>query len=280
MKECRACPWECGADRIAAPSGICRTGALPMVSSYNIHLGEEPPISGYKGSGTIFLTNCNLKCQYCQNYPISQMGHGQEYSLTRFANMMLELQKKGAHNINFVTPSHQVVQIKRGVLCAREQGLAIPIVYNSSGYDSLWQLKYLEGIVDIFLVDMRYGRDDEALKYSGARNYVAVNRQALLEMYRQVGDLVMDQYDVATRGIIIRHLVLPNGISHSKGILEFIHDKLSSNTYISLMSQYFPAYEAVNCPELSRRVTRKEYREVVNYMEELGLDQGWTQCYE
>ncbi|MBN2544115.1 radical SAM protein [bacterium] len=277
LKNCVVCPWQCGVDRTTSRLGVCNTGHLPVVSSYNLHFGEEPPISGYKGSGTIFLTNCNMKCIYCQNYPISQYGNGEEVSLHRLAEMMLMLQSRGAHNINFVTPTHQVVQIKRAILCARDMGLEIPIVYNSSGYDSVRQLESLKGLIDIYLVDMRYGDNKIAKKYSGIDNYVEVNQDALLEMHRQVGDLMLDDHGIAKKGIIIRHLVLPNGLSGSKEILEFIRYKLSKDTYISMMSQYFPAYQAPDNPNLNRRIKKKEYDSVLRIMESLGLERGWVQ---
>jgi putative pyruvate formate lyase activating enzyme len=248
-----------------------------MVSSCNEHHGEEPPISGVRGSGTIFLTNCNMKCIYCQNYPISQLGHGDEVSEAELADMMLSLQKRGCHNVNFVTPTHYMPQILAGLALAAEQGLTLPIVYNTGGYELTEVLKLLEGIIDIYMPDMRYASDDEGLRYSQVPDYATHNREAIREMHRQVGDLELDEHGVAVRGLVIRLLVLPGSVSGTEETLEFIAEEISTESYISLMAQYFPAHQAVQFPPLDNRITREEYGRAFKKMQELGLGKGWAQ---
>ncbi|KPJ48757.1 MAG: radical SAM protein [candidate division Zixibacteria bacterium DG_27] len=277
LSDCTICPRECHVNRLRGEAGVCKTGELPLVSSHNLHFGEEPPISGHRGSGTIFFANCNLRCLYCQNYPISQMGSGEVTSLETLATMMLELEKAGAHNINFVTPTHVVAQILKALLLARKKGLALPIVYNSSGYDALDTLKLLDGIVEIYMPDMRYGENQPASRFSGVKDYVEVNQTAITEMHRQVGDLVVDKDGVATKGLLIRHLVLPNGLSGSKKIFDFLGKEVSKNSYVGLMSQYFPAYQAPDIKEICRRVNRSEFRQVKRWFFEAGLSKGYIQ---
>lgn len=277
LSPCRLCPRRCGVERMKGEKGVCQAGALPEVSSYNLHFGEEPGISGWRGSGTIFFTHCNLRCVFCQNYPISQLGHGNETSSAGLAEMMLELQADGAHNINFVTPSHMVPWIMEAVFLAREKGLKIPLVYNCGGYESLEQLKLLEGIIDIYMPDMKYNDNQVAQRLSNASDYVEVNRKAIKEMHRQVGDLALDDTGVAYRGLLIRHLVLPQGLAGTEGIMKFIAEQISKNTAISLMSQYFPAHQAHQFPEISRRITRAEYALAEKAMEKFGLQEGWKQ---
>ncbi|MCR4433488.1 MAG: radical SAM protein [Caldiserica bacterium] len=276
LKECRLCPRYCKVNRFQV-KGFCRTGRYAAVSSYNAHFGEEPPISGYRGSGTIFFTNCNLRCIYCQNYPISQLGHGEEVSPEELAGMMLTLQNWGCHNINFVTPSHVVAQILEALLIAVPRGLSIPLVYNSSGYDSLEALRLLDGVVDIYMPDLRYSDNNAGKKFSGVNDYAEVSRTAVREMHRQVGDLKLDKEGIAIKGLLIRHLVLPNGWAGTKATMEFISRELSKETYISLMSQYFPAYKAVQNPQLNRRITKSEYEEAKKAMLQAGLENGWFQ---
>ncbi|MBD3168546.1 MAG: radical SAM protein, partial [candidate division Zixibacteria bacterium] len=237
----------------------------------------EPPISGSRGSGTIFFANCNLSCKYCQNYPISQYGEGREVSPEVLAGMMLELEKRGAHNINFVTPSHLVPQVIESFYIAQNAGFSVPVVYNSSGYDKVETLRLLEGIVDVYMPDMRYNDPKTGEQLSGIKNYPEVNRMAISEMHRQVGDLKMDNQGIATRGLLIRHLVLPNGCSGSEEIFKFIAEKISEKTYISLMSQYFPAYEAVDDPALKRRINRREFQKAVDAFYDAGLSEGFIQ---
>jgi putative pyruvate formate lyase activating enzyme len=274
---CRLCPRRCGIDRRNNQKGFCRSGYLPVVSSYNAHLGEEPPISGTKGSGTIFFANCNLSCAYCQNWPISQLGQGQEVSFARLAGMMLELQERGCHNINFVTPSHMTAQILLALPLAVAQGFRLPLVYNSSGYDSLDSLRLMDGVVDIYLPDIRYCDPAAAGKYSQAPDYPGVSQQAVKEMWRQAGELQLDEFGVAQKGMIVRHLVLPNRLSQTRETLEFLAREISPAIHLSLMAQYFPTHRAVEMPELSRRITAREYLQAVEWLEELGLEHGWHQ---
>ncbi|UCF79625.1 MAG: radical SAM protein [Candidatus Eiseniibacteriota bacterium] len=277
LRSCSLCPRRCGADRTRGELGECRAGLRPAVSSCNEHHGEEPPISGLRGSGTIFLTNCNMKCIYCQNYPISQLGHGNEVSEVEMAEMMLSLQRRGCHNVNFVTPTHYMPQILAALALAAEEGLTLPVVYNTGGYELVEVVELLEGIVDIYMPDMRYASDEAGLKYSGVPLYATHNRQAVREMHRQVGDLQVDELGVALRGLVIRLLVLPDSVSGTEETLEFIAKEISSKSYISLMAQYFPAHEATGVPPLNRRITREEYRRAFRKMQEVGLDRGWAQ---
>jgi len=277
LSPCRLCPRECGVDRPTGEKGVCRAGAAAQVSSYNDHHGEEPPLSGFKGSGTIFFTHCNLRCVFCQNYPISHLGHGDVVTAEALARMMLQLQKRGCHNINFVTPTHMMPFILEALPIAVGQGLDAPLVYNCGGYESLGALELLDGIVDIYLPDMKYNDDETAKRFSDAPDYVERNRAAIKEMHRQVGDLVTDELGIARRGLIIRHLVLPQGMAGSRGVLEFIANEVSKNTAISLMRQYFPAYKAPEHHELSRSITAEEYEEAARAMRELEIKQGWRQ---
>ncbi len=279
-KSCEICPWRCRVDRFSLKKkGVCRSGSRPMVSSYNLHHGEEPPISGSRGSGTIFFTNCTLRCVYCQNYPISQLGAGKVYTHGELADMMLYLQRKGAHNINFVTPTHFVPSILKALVIAVEKGFRLPLVYNTSGYERVGTLRLLDGIVDIYLPDIKYSSDLMAKKYSRAKDYVRYNREALKEMFRQVGPLRLNREGVAVRGLLIRHLVLPNDIAGSEESLRFIAEELSPDVPISLMSQYFPAYKAKDIKELSRPILPEEYERVLELMDKFGLRRGWIQEY-
>jgi len=277
LKPCRLCPHACGIDRFKQSSGKCRSGLEVRISSNNLHLGEEPPISGFNGSGTIFFTNCSLSCVFCQNYPISQLGNGNPVTTDKLVSMMLELQDKGAHNINFVTPTHYAAHMAQAVVTAKKKGLSIPILYNSGGYDDVQTLRLLEGIVDIYMPDAKYSDDSNAMKYSGTENYSSVNRAALVEMHRQAGGLVLDKNGIAMKGLIIRHLVLPGGISGSKEVLRFIAEKISPATYLSLMAQYHPADAALKYPELSKRLSEKEYAEILDFADGLGFENGWRQ---
>lgn len=277
LSSCEVCPHKCRVNRLKGEQGICRSGEEVIVSSYNAHFGEEPPLVGNFGSGTIFFTNCNLKCVYCQNYPISQLGNGNKVSLSELAKIMLALQKRKCHNINLVTPTHFVPQILKSLKLAIKIGLHIPIVYNTSGYDSVNTLKLLDGIVDIYLPDARYADNEIARKYSSAPDYFEIMKKALKEMHRQVGDLSLNRMGVAHSGLIVRHLVLPEGLSDTRKIMQFIAREISPHTYISLMAQYFPAYQAEQFPLLSRRINREEYREALRAFEEEGLGNGWFQ---
>ena len=277
LRECHVCPRRCGTNRLEGKVGFCLTPDVASVASYNDHHGEEPCISGTRGSGVIFFTSCNLRCVFCQNYPISHLQVGQPATHERLAEMMLELQARGVHNINFVTPSHVVPQILEGLLLAAERGLHIPLVYNTSGYDSLESLRLLDGIVDIYLPDAKYGSNENSLEYSKVSGYVEANQMALKEMWRQVGPVELDDAGRARRGMILRHLVLPNGIAGTRDVLGFVAREISPDVTISLMNQYFPANRAHSLPALSRRLTTEEYEAAVNYLLEFGLEKGYVQ---
>jgi putative pyruvate formate lyase activating enzyme len=278
---CRVCPRECGVNRLKDDKlGFCRSGLNPVIASVSPHHGEEPPISGTRGSGTIFFANCNLRCEYCQNYPISQLGHGTERTTGELACQMLWQQEQNCHNVNLVTPTHFVPQILQALGIARERGFRLPIVYNTSGYDSVEALRLLDGVVDIYLPDMRYADDAVALRYSIAPQYVEINRAAVKEMYRQVGNLVMDDEGIARSGLLIRHLVLPHGLAGTDGVMRFLAGAISRDVYISLMSQYFPAYRAGEPGHISRRITEEEYDEAYEIKMRYGLRNGWVQEFE
>ncbi len=278
MSACRLCPRECGADRLAGEKGACGAGAGLVVSSANAHFGEEPPISGTRGSGTVFLAHCCLKCVFCQNYPISHLGNGKSVTVEKLAAMMLDLQQRGCHNINLVTPTHYMPQLLDAIFTAAAAGLHIPIVYNCSGYESLEAIKILEGVVDIYMPDIKYGpRSPAAAGISKAPDYFERASAAVAEMYRQVGNLKCEDDGIAWRGLIVRHLVLPDGLAHSRDVLSFIATELSPDVFISVMEQYFPAYLATDYPALSRRITAAEYAQVVAAAGEFGFYNGWLQ---
>lgn len=280
LSHCTLCPRDCGVNRLAGEKGYCQAGADPVVASWNAHPWEEPPISGTNGSGTIFFTYCTGRCMFCQNYPISQLGIGQQVTVQRLAEMMLELQARGCHNINLVTPTHFVPQILAALAIAAEGGLHLPLVYNSSGYEAVETLRLLDGIVDIYLPDAKYADNEIARRLSGFRGYVEANRTALKEMFRQVGpELLLDENGMALRGMIIRHMVLPEGLAGTRQVLAWIACELSPSVHISLMSQYFPAHKAVGDPVLGRRITDEEYLEALAAFDELGLERGWRQEY-
>jgi putative pyruvate formate lyase activating enzyme len=276
LRECTLCPHECRVNRLEGERGRCRSGALPSVSSYNVHMGEEPPLVGTGGSGTIFFTNCTLRCVYCQNYPISQLGVGCERTIAELAEMFLRLQARGCHNVNFVTPTHFVPQILEALAQAAARGFHLPLVYNTSGYEHQETLRLLDGVIDIYLPDIRYSDDAVALELSGAENYVKHNRAALREMYRQVGALRCDKRGIAQRGLLVRHLILPDGLAGSEESLKFLAGELSPRLHLALMSQYFPAYKAPTAPPLHRKIREAEYRPVVQLVEQLGFE-GWIQ---
>jgi putative pyruvate formate lyase activating enzyme len=271
LENCEICPRKCHVNRLKGEKGYCQLGYLPMVSAYHPHFGEETPLVGKYGSGTIFMTSCNLSCVYCQNYEISQLRIGEEVSFERLAEMMIELQNLGCHNINFVTPTPQVPAILKSLEIAIDKGLKVPLVYNTSSYDSLEVLKLLDGIFDVYLPDARYSDDKIAKKYSNAPNYFEIMKKAIKEMHRQVGDLVVNEEGIAVRGLIVRHLILPNGLAGSEKIFEFIAKEISKNTFINIMDQYWPAYKAHQYPELSRRITKEEFQEAINLAKKFGL---------
>ncbi|MBI5955870.1 MAG: radical SAM protein [Chloroflexi bacterium] len=280
LRRCVLCPHQCGVNRLNGERGVCNSGADLVIASHNAHHGEEPPISGEKGSGTIFFSNCTGKCLFCQNYPISQLGVGNQATVEGLAKMMLSLQRKGCHNINFVTPTHFVPQILAALEIAIPQGLGVPLLYNTSGYDSLVTLQLLDGVIDIYLPDAKYADDKIALRLSGFPRYVESNHIALKEMYRQVGDLQVDEAGLATRGMIVRHMVLPQGLAGTAQVMRFIAREISPNTYVSLMDQYFPAHRAVGHPQLGRKTTPQEYDQALQAFQEAGLVNGWMQVQE
>ncbi|HEY4743968.1 MAG TPA: radical SAM protein [Desulfuromonadaceae bacterium] len=277
LAACDLCPHDCGVNRIRGERGICGAGLKPRIASANVHRGEEPPISGTRGSGTIFLTGCSLKCRFCQNFPISQLGNGEELTTAALAARLLKLQRQGVHNINFVTPTHFLPQILAGLWLAIPQGFRLPIVWNSSGYERPDALRLLEGVVAIYLPDMKYDDDGVAERLSSAPGYRGINRLAVGEMLRQVGHLRLDDDGVALQGLIIRHLVLLNGLAGSRETLAWIADNLGPETHISLMRQFFPAHRALKTAEIGRKITDAEYDDAADSLEEFGLENGWVQ---
>ncbi len=273
MESCQLCPRRCGVNRIKGNRGFCRSpGATLVISSFHPHFGEERPLVGRGGSGTIFLTHCNLRCVFCQNWEISNLGRGDERNINEFAEMMLQLQKIGCHNINLVTPTHYSPHILKAFDIAAERGLRLPIVYNTCGWERIEILKLLDGIVDIYLPDFKYWDSDLSAKYSSASaSYPVITKEAILEMHRQVGVAKPAKDGIMQRGLIIRHLVMPNNTGGSEKIVEWVAENLPKDTYVNIMSQYNPLYKAYDYPELSRRITRKEYKKVVKRAREMGL---------
>ena len=271
LSSCVLCPRKCKVDRLSGQTGICRTGKKAYVSSYNPHFGEEAPLVGTNGSGTIFFTHCNLLCIFCQNYDISHEGCGEEVSDEDLAGMMLFLQNAGCHNINFVTPSHVVPQILSAVEIAVMEGLSLPLVYNTSGYDSVETLKLLEGVFDIYMPDFKFWDPEIAWIVSKAKDYPEVARKALIEMHRQVGDLVIDKSGIARRGLLIRHLVLPAGFAGTREIMRFIARNLSRHSYVNIMPQYRPYGRASEVKELAAPITQEDYEIALREAKEEGI---------
>ena len=275
MKEiCSMCPRSCKVDRKRC-KGFCGMGDKLVVAKAFLHLWEEPCISGKNGSGTVFFSGCNMRCVYCQNYNISQEYFGREISQEQLVKIFMELQAKDAHNINLVSPSHFTLQIKQALDNAK--GLKIPEIYNSNGYDSVHSLRMLEGKIDVYLPDIRYFNDETALKYSSADKYFKTACEAVLEMYRQVGEPRFDDEGMIVKGLIIRHLIIPGHVDESKRILEWIRDNLPEGVYVSLMSQYTPYYRCESYPEINRHITRREYEIVLDYFYKIGLKNGYVQ---
>lgn len=272
LEDCDLCARYCHMNRRQTIKGaVCRTGERAVVNSFGAHHGEEDPLRGTKGSGTIFFSWCSLRCVFCQNWEISQKGMGHEVENEELADMMLQLQAQGCHNINLVTPSHVVAQIIAAVNIAAQKGLRLPLVYNSGGYDSPEALALLDDIIDIYMPDMKYGDSRIARQYSKVRDYVEVNFAAVKEMHRQVGDLQLDDEGIAQRGLLVRHLVLPGGLAGTKAVMAFLANDISTNTYLNLMDQYYPCYRAGDNPPLDRRLYENEYREALAYAEQYGL---------
>lgn len=271
LKKCTLCPRNCKVNRTAGEFGFCKTGDKPFISNWGPHFGEENPLVGRFGSGAIFFSRCNMACVFCQNWSISHFGEGSEISFERLAGIMLELQESGCHNINLVTPTHQMPMILHSVVIAIEKGLNIPVVYNCGGYESIEALKILDNIIDIYMPDFKYSDPETALKYSNAKDYPHTAKTAIKEMHRQVGDLVIDEKGVALRGLLVRHLVLPEGIAGAGEVVRFIAEEVSRDTYLNIMGQYHPCYKAFEYPSLSRRITDSEYSEAIKMARDAGL---------
>jgi putative pyruvate formate lyase activating enzyme len=277
LRGCVVCPQNCPVDRIKGKTGACHSGTDVIIGSWNVHRREEPPISGTRGAGTIFFGGCQARCTYCQNFWLSQMGHGLRVSYQRLADMMLSLQQKGCHNLDLVTPTHFVPQILKALVIAVEKGLRIPLVYNCAGYEHLHTLRLLDGVVDIYLPDAKYASNQEAMRTSKMHHYVEFNRAALKEMYRQVGGLQVDEMGIAVRGLIVRHLVMPSGHAGTREVLTWIAEEVGTDIGLSVMDQYFPAYKALADPELNRRLTWTEYRQALDIVEDLPFENLFLQ---
>ncbi len=277
LASCTICPQNCRVNRLAGKRAVCHSATEVIVGSWNVHRREEPPITGTRGAGTIFFGNCQARCSYCQNYWLSQHGLGQHTTPEGLARMMLLLQKRGVHNLDLVTPTHYVPQILQALVIAAKAGLRLPLVYNCAGYENLETLRLLDGVVDIYLPDAKYANDAHALRTAKMPHYVAANRATLKEMYRQVGPLAVDAEGIGVRGLLIRHLVMPNDIAGTRSVLRWIAEELGRDTPVSLMDQYFPAWKALRDPTLSRRLTWDEYREALDAMADAGLTEGFLQ---
>ena len=275
LRECRLCPRECGVNRLEGQLGYCQAGADLMVSSAFPHFGEEPPLVGQHGSGTIFLTHCNLRCVFCQNYDISHLGRGEPIAPSDMARTMVRLQEMGCHNINFVTPTHYAAQIVAALPLGIEMGLRLPIVYNCSGYESLEILQLLDGIVDIYMPDAKFMEAQDARQFCNAPDYPEVLRVVLKEMHRQVGDLTLNSKGVAERGLLIRHLVMPGGVASSESVLKFIAEEISVHSYVNIMNQYRPEYRAGEHQQINRRTNYKEYLEAIQIAKRFRLYRGF-----
>lgn len=271
LSSCQLCPRRCKVNRLKDEKGICKTGRLACVSSFGPHFGEESPLVGTGGSGTIFFTHCNLGCIFCQNYDISHLGEGYPVENEELAEIMLKLKRMGCHNINFVTPTHVVAQILKALPLAIEKGLDLPLVYNTGGYDLVSTLKFLDGVFDIYMPDFKYSDPEVAKQLSDAPDYPEVAKSALREMHRQTGDLITDEKGVAQRGVIIRHLVLPENLAGTEEVMKFIASEISKDSYVNLMDQYHLAYRAKDFPALNRRVTSQEYNDALNMSKKYGL---------
>ena len=277
---CTLCPWQCGVDRLFGKTGRCGAGNMLRIAKAISHHGEEPVISGTRGSGTIFFSHCNLSCCFCQNYQISNQGFGVDSTIEQLAQAMIGLQQQGCHNINLVSPSHYLPFIVQALDHAAARGLHIPVVYNSNGYESVDVVRLLDGIVDVYLPDIKYGDDAMATRISGARSYTTISQAAVDEMFRQTGYLNVDNEGIARCGTIIRHLVLPAGLSGTELVLKMIRSRYGRFAPVSLMAQYTPCHRADRFPELTRRLSRQEYEAALSIFESLGFEYGWVQEYE
>ena len=277
LENCNVCPHRCGVNRMNGKTGRCKATDKVKVALASIHNFEEPCISGKNGSGTVFFSNCNLNCVFCQNYEISQLGKGKEISIEELADIFIKQQNKNVHNINLVTPTIYIYQIIEAIKLARDKGLKIPIVYNSNGYENVEALKHLKGYIDIYLPDLKYSNNEIAYKYSNIKNYYENAVQAIKEMYNQVGTPIIDENGIMKKGLMIRHLVLPNQLQNSKDVLKWINDNMDKKVFVSVMAQYFPTYKAKHFPEISRKLTKEEYNEIEQYLYSLDLENGYIQ---
>ena len=277
LKSCNICPHKCGVNRSNGIKGRCKCDNKIKIALASVHNYEEPCISGKNGSGTVFFSNCNLNCIYCQNYEISQLGKGKEITIEHLAQIFIKQQEKNVNNINLVTPTMYVYHIIETIKIAKNKGLKIPIVYNSNGYENVETIKKLDGYIDIYLPDLKYYDDDLAFKYSGVKNYFENAASAIKEMYNQVGSPVLDENGMMKKGLIIRHLVLPNNLQNSKDVLKWINDNIDKKVFVSVMAQYFPTNKAKDFPEINRKLTKEEYEEIENYLYSLDLDNGYIQ---
>lgn len=277
LKQCKICPHNCNVNRLNGKIGRCKCADKIKIALASVHNYEEPCISGINGSGTIFFSNCNMNCIYCQNYEISQLGKGKEISIKELADIFINQQEKGVNNINLVTPTMYAFQIIEAIKLAKKNGLIIPIIYNTNGYEKIETLKALQGYIDVYLPDLKYYSNKLSIKYSKVNNYFSVATEAIKEMYRQVGTPKFNEDGIMQRGIIIRHLVLPNHIQNSKNILKWIKENMPQDVYVSVMAQYFPTYKAKEDDLLNRKITIREYRTVENYLYSLELENGYMQ---
>ena len=277
LEKCEICPHKCGINRKIGQVGRCKSTDKIKIALYSIHKFEEPCISGKNGSGTVFFSNCNMNCVYCQNYEISQKGKGKEITIEELSNIFLDLQSRNVNNINLVTPTSYSVQIIEAIKIAKRKGLNIPIVYNTNGYEKIETLKMLDGYIDVYLPDLKYYDNDLAKKYSKVDNYFEIATEAIKEMYRQVGNPILDNKGIIQKGLMIRHLVLPNNIENSKKVLKWLKNNIDKKVYINVMAQYFPTYKAKEIKELNRKLTKKEYEEIENYLYELDIENGYIQ---
>ena len=277
LEKCCICPHQCKVNRLTKKQGRCKAGDKVKIALYSVHKFEEPCISGENGSGTVFFSNCNLQCQFCQNYEISQLGKGKEITTQQLADILLEQQKRNVENINLVTPTSYVPQIIEALKIAKENGLVLPIVYNTNGYETVETIKLLNGYVDIYLPDLKYADNNLAKELSNINQYFEIATNAIKEMYKQVGAPIFNERGIMQKGLIIRHLVLPNYIENTKRVLKWIQSNLPQEVYVSIMAQYFPTYRAKENEKINRKLTKEEWEQVLEYLEELGIEKGYTQ---
>ena len=280
LKKCEICPHKCKVDRTNNKIGICKSKDTVKIAKFSLHKYEEPCVSGKNGSGTVFFSNCNLKCVFCQNYEISQLGKGTEIAIEQLANIFIKLQEMKANNINLVSPTSYAVQIIEAIKIAKNNGLEIPIIYNSNGYENIDTIRLLNGYIDIYLPDLKYADDELAKKYSKIDNYFEIATNAIKEMYEQVGGVVLDEKGLIKKGVIVRHLILPNNIENSKKVLNWINENLPKDIFVSIMAQYFPTYKATEETDLNRKLNRKEYERIIKYFDKLNIENGYIQEIE